>query len=194
MYPAVQYPRLAANSFEFLSRSPLPRRCHHTRLLVYSRLSSWCSRSQSHRICSVPLSLRGKLCHRSNLRHSSSRKQPQRHCRYLPLYSVVDTVQHQSRDHTDVSSTNAFSRKTDHLLIMAKIANWLSTWHAFLTALPQNGYHNISRVVQPQMRSLCESFQATSLRSKSDIEMRPLKPRGRNNGFKHAHRPAAAPR
>lgn len=77
---------------------------------------------------------------------------------------------------------------------MAKITNWLSTWHAFLTALPQNGYHNLSRVVQPQMRSICESFQATSLRSsnKSDIELQALKPRSRKAGLKNAQRSAAA--
>jgi len=75
---------------------------------------------------------------------------------------------------------------------MAKITNWLSTLHAFLTALPQNGYHNISRVVQPQMRSICESFQANSLRSKSGIELQTMKPRGRSNGLKSAQRPIVA--
>jgi hypothetical protein len=63
---------------------------------------------------------------------------------------------------------------------MARITNWLSTWHAFLTALPQNGYHNLSRVVQPQMRSICESFQAKSLRSKADIQMQTFKSRSKN--------------
>ncbi|ETN41273.1 uncharacterized protein HMPREF1541_03208 [Cyphellophora europaea CBS 101466] len=73
---------------------------------------------------------------------------------------------------------------------MARITNWLSTLHAFLTALPQNGYHNISRVVNPQMRSICESFQANSRRAKDDIELQLLKPRSKQDGLKQTQRPA----
>ena len=55
---------------------------------------------------------------------------------------------------------------------MAKITTWLSTIHALLTSLPQNGYHNISRVVQPQMRSICEVLQAGSSTSSGSSVMR----------------------
>ncbi|RMD42390.1 hypothetical protein DV735_g2713, partial [Chaetothyriales sp. CBS 134920] len=43
---------------------------------------------------------------------------------------------------------------------MAKIFAYLH--HLFLS-VPQHGYHNISRVVQPQMRSISESFQVQGL-------------------------------
>ena len=45
---------------------------------------------------------------------------------------------------------------------MARIAQFFSYLHDILIAVPQHGYHNISRVVQPQMRSICESFQANT--------------------------------
>jgi hypothetical protein len=68
---------------------------------------------------------------------------------------------------------------------MARLTNWLSTLHAFLTALPQNGYHNISRVIQPQMRSISESLlarpgPARGRRGKVEgIEMQSLRSRGK---------------
>lgn len=56
----------------------------------------------------------------------------------------------------------------------------LSCLHNLLIQLPQNGYHNISRVVQPQIRSITESFVASSTRvapgmNKQDIELQSLK-------------------
>jgi hypothetical protein len=66
---------------------------------------------------------------------------------------------------------------------MARLTNWLSTLHAFLTALPSNGYHNISRVIQPQMRSISESLlarpsgSATRRGRGETIEMQSLRPR-----------------
>ena len=57
----------------------------------------------------------------------------------------------------------------------------LSCIHNLLIQLPQNGYHNISRVVQPQMRNISDSFVASSSvraaagMKKGDIEMRSIK-------------------
>jgi len=38
----------------------------------------------------------------------------------------------------------------------------LSCLHNLLIQLPQNGYHNISRVVQPQIRNISDGFTAAS--------------------------------
>ncbi|EXJ73647.1 uncharacterized protein A1O5_03409 [Cladophialophora psammophila CBS 110553] len=61
----------------------------------------------------------------------------------------------------------------------------LSCLHNLLIQLPQNGYHNISRVVQPQIRSISESFTiATSAsrrnaaaRKEDGIELQPMAPK-----------------
>ncbi|KIW68975.1 hypothetical protein PV04_04883 [Phialophora macrospora] len=58
----------------------------------------------------------------------------------------------------------------------------LSCLHNLLIQVPQNGYHNISRVVQPQIRSLSDSFVASSSARpaagmKADIELQPMKPK-----------------
>ena len=58
---------------------------------------------------------------------------------------------------------------------MAKIAQFFSYLHQVLISVPTNGYHNISRVVNPQMRSICESFQATNTRSRRNIPTHMLK-------------------
>jgi hypothetical protein len=57
----------------------------------------------------------------------------------------------------------------------------LSCLHNLLIQVPQNGYHNISRVVQPQIRSLSDSFVASSSvrpaagMKKGDIELQSMK-------------------
>ncbi|ETI24926.1 hypothetical protein G647_04296 [Cladophialophora carrionii CBS 160.54] len=59
----------------------------------------------------------------------------------------------------------------------------LSCLHNLLIQVPQNGYHNISRVVQPQIRSLSDSFVASSSvrpaagMKKGDIELQSMKPK-----------------
>jgi hypothetical protein len=46
---------------------------------------------------------------------------------------------------------------------MARLARFFAYLHSLVISVPQQGYHNISRVVQPQIRGLSESFiQATS--------------------------------
>ncbi len=41
---------------------------------------------------------------------------------------------------------------------MGRFTTFLACLHNLVIQVPQNGYHNISRVVQPQIRSLSESF------------------------------------
>jgi hypothetical protein len=60
----------------------------------------------------------------------------------------------------------------------------LSCIHNLLIQLPQNGYHNISRVVQPQIRNISDSFVASSSMrttapgmNKSDIELQSIRPK-----------------
>jgi hypothetical protein len=59
---------------------------------------------------------------------------------------------------------------------MARISQFFAYLHSILIQVPQHGYHNISRVIQPQIRSLSESFTASSKRSGKDIELQPMKP------------------
>ncbi|KEF62872.1 uncharacterized protein A1O9_00845 [Exophiala aquamarina CBS 119918] len=67
---------------------------------------------------------------------------------------------------------------------MARIAQFFSYLHSILISVPQHGYHNISRVVQPQIRSISESFTVRVGKdpSKSGIELQNLKPRDTTNG------------
>ena len=60
---------------------------------------------------------------------------------------------------------------------MARLSAWLACIHHFLIQVPQHGYHNISRVIQPQIRSISESFIVSGSRSNKDIELQPLKPK-----------------
>ena len=60
---------------------------------------------------------------------------------------------------------------------MARISALLACIHHFLIQVSQHGYHNISRVIQPQIRSISESFIASGARSSKDIELQPLKPK-----------------
>ncbi|KIY03132.1 uncharacterized protein Z520_01599 [Fonsecaea multimorphosa CBS 102226] len=61
----------------------------------------------------------------------------------------------------------------------------LSCLHNLLIQLPQNGYHNISRVVQPQMRNISESFtvanstarRGAAARKGNGIEMQSMAPK-----------------
>ncbi|OQV02519.1 hypothetical protein CLAIMM_07706 [Cladophialophora immunda] len=61
----------------------------------------------------------------------------------------------------------------------------LSCLHNLLIQLPQNGYHNISRVMQPQMRSLSESLtianpaarRNAAARKENGIELQSIAPK-----------------
>jgi len=60
---------------------------------------------------------------------------------------------------------------------MTRISTFFAYLHTLLIQVPQHGYHNISRIVQPQLRSISESILANSGRSKQDIELQTLKPK-----------------
>lgn len=60
---------------------------------------------------------------------------------------------------------------------MARISRFFAYLHSLLIQVPQHGYHNISRVIQPQMRNLSEGFTANSSRVNKDIELQPMKPK-----------------
>lgn len=168
--------RLSNAQPTFSSYSRLPSRCRIVTVAVVGSVRSffvirWLSPSDK--------SFRGPS---ELFRVSQSSRQPLRS--HLP-HSLWITRPHRRplslcNDRNEFTVTN-----------MARITNWLSTLHAFLTALPQNGYHNISRVVQPQMRSICESFQANPLRSKSGIELQSMKTRVRPTSLKGSQRPLA---
>ncbi|KIV96123.1 hypothetical protein PV10_00027 [Exophiala mesophila] len=64
---------------------------------------------------------------------------------------------------------------------MARITQFFSYLHSILTSIPQHGYHNISRVVQPQIRNISESFTARGISrdpSTAGIELRELRKPG----------------
>ncbi|EXJ88934.1 hypothetical protein A1O3_01998 [Capronia epimyces CBS 606.96] len=75
---------------------------------------------------------------------------------------------------------------------MARIATFLAYLHTLLIQVPQNGYYNISRLVQPQIRSIAESLTANTTNSGrgvgigvgKEIEMQPMKP-NKLDGMKH---------
>lgn len=61
---------------------------------------------------------------------------------------------------------------------MARIAQLFSYLHSVLTSIPQHGYHNISRVVQPQIRNISDSFTARGISrdpTTAGIELRELR-------------------
>ncbi|EXJ94604.1 hypothetical protein A1O1_03000 [Capronia coronata CBS 617.96] len=60
---------------------------------------------------------------------------------------------------------------------MAKISIFLGYLHALLIQVPQHGYHNISRVFQPQIRSLADSLTANTSRVGKEIELQSMKPK-----------------
>ncbi|KIW43261.1 uncharacterized protein PV06_04382 [Exophiala oligosperma] len=62
---------------------------------------------------------------------------------------------------------------------MARISRFFAYLHSLLIQVPQHGYHNISRVIQPQMRHLSEGFTANSSSRmiNKGIELRPMKPK-----------------
>ncbi|OAP65399.1 hypothetical protein AYL99_01371 [Fonsecaea erecta] len=61
----------------------------------------------------------------------------------------------------------------------------LSCLHNLLIQLPQNGYHNISRVMQPQIRNISESLtianstarRSAAARKENGIELQTLAPK-----------------
>lgn len=71
---------------------------------------------------------------------------------------------------------------------MARISQFFAYLHSILISVPQHGYHNISRVVQPQIRSISESFTVRMGKdpSLSGIEMQSLKPRSTTNATSRA--------
>ncbi|KIW50629.1 hypothetical protein PV05_09420 [Exophiala xenobiotica] len=73
---------------------------------------------------------------------------------------------------------------------MGRISQFFAYLHSILVQVPQHGYHNISRVVQPQIRSLSESFTASSNRISKDIELQPMKP-NRDAAAKQTENPKA---
>lgn len=61
---------------------------------------------------------------------------------------------------------------------MSRVSQFFAYLHSLIIQVPQHGYHNISRVVQPQIRSISESFLANpKSRAGTDIEMQAMKPR-----------------
>ncbi|KIV82122.1 hypothetical protein PV11_04252 [Exophiala sideris] len=60
------------------------------------------------------------------------------------------------------------------------IPQFLACIHHFLIQIPQSGYHNISRLIQPQIRSLSEGLTAGSNRVSKDIGFKGIKPKPQN--------------
>jgi hypothetical protein len=61
----------------------------------------------------------------------------------------------------DCTQPESFPHTRENSPIMAR-PSLLAYLHSLLTSIPQHGYHNISRVIQPQIRSLGESIIATA--------------------------------
>lgn len=57
------------------------------------------------------------------------------------------------------------------------IPQFLACIHHFLIQIPQSGYHNISRLVQPQIRSLSEGLTAGSNRVSKNMNLKSMKPK-----------------
>jgi len=53
---------------------------------------------------------------------------------------------------------------------MARIAQFFSYLHSIMLQVPQQQYHNISRLVQPQIRSIANSFMISSPKTRNAIE------------------------
>lgn len=45
---------------------------------------------------------------------------------------------------------------------MARITSILECLHTVAVQVPEHQYHNISRLMQPQIRSVCDSFKAAA--------------------------------
>ncbi|KIX00997.1 uncharacterized protein Z518_10063 [Rhinocladiella mackenziei CBS 650.93] len=74
---------------------------------------------------------------------------------------------------------------------MARIAAFFAYLHTLLIQVPQHGYHNISRVIQPQIRSISEGFIASSSRvANKDMELQPIKPKSSTASVKQESRRA----
>jgi hypothetical protein len=68
---------------------------------------------------------------------------------------------------------------------MARLNQLFSYIHNLILHLPQNGYHNISKVMQPQMRCISESFTANpyvSSKKVKGLKMKSVKPAAKNGG------------
>jgi hypothetical protein len=68
---------------------------------------------------------------------------------------------------------------------MARLNQFFSYIHNLILHLPQNGYHNISKLMQPQMRCISESFTANpylSNKKTKGLKMKSVKPAAKPDG------------
>lgn len=62
---------------------------------------------------------------------------------------------------------------------MARTTSLLACLHSVIVQVPEHQYHNISRVMQPQIRSLCDGLMAGAEQAKQEEREQMLSSRPR---------------
>ena len=88
----------------------------------------------------------------------------------LPLPHTTTLELHSFQDSSKGRRRSRKPNDAEHAIKMARIAQFFSYLHSIMLHVPEQQYHNISRLIQPQIRSIANTFTLVSPRTKSALQ------------------------